>query len=528
MRELRYVVRGASGALVVTHGVAALIAAAWLFTTAGGSAATALFANIAEAVAPLYAAIACARTARRTQGLPRRAWAMLGLGALSWSAGQVIWTWYEHVQSVEVPFPSIADAGFLALVPLTVAGAGAFVDLRRGTVRMLLDALLITGSLFYLSWATILGPLYDAGAANTLEWLVTMAYPAGDVVVGSMMFLLLGHVRGGQRVVFGILGAGYLALAVSDSGFAYLMQSGTYTSASAADIGWIWGFLLIGLAAALQRRCGPVQIVGTGRTWVALPYLPLAVAIGASVVVTVQRGSVGPMLYTLSTVLVVVVVIRQLLGMRDNHRLTMELRATVGNLRLREVELRASQQKLMSRQEELRRLAFTDMLTGVANRSGLFRHLDALADRPDCAGFLSMLYVDLDGFKDVNDTHGHATGDALLTAAANRMGAALGNGEFLARIGGDEFAILVAHRDLGEAKNLAGRLVTALTCPFEIDARTVTVAASIGVATQPAAAADPHELLRDADTAMYTAKVAGKGQYCVFDIESGMPPLPLR
>ncbi|MFI7600324.1 diguanylate cyclase domain-containing protein [Actinoplanes sp. NPDC049681] len=525
---MRYAVRGANAVVVGIHAVAVLIAGFWLFTTAGGPAAAALFANVAEAGASLYAAIACGRSARRTRGRGRRAWAMLGLGAATWSAGQFLWTWYENVQGIEVPFPSLADLGFLALVPLTVAGAGAFVDLRRGTVRMLLDALLITGSMFYLSWATVLGPLYAAGAGSTFEWLVTMAYPAGDVIVGSMIFILLGQVRGAQRLVFGVLGAGYLALAVADSGFAYLMQSGTYTSSSFADFGWICGFLLIGLAAGLQHRCGPLRIVGTARTWVALPYVPLTVAIAASLVVTVQRGTVGPMLYTLSTVLVVVVVIRQLLSMRDNHRLTMELRATVGNLRLREVELRASQEKLMSRQEELRRLAFTDMLTGVANRSGLFRHLDTLVERPGGEGFLSMLYVDLDGFKDVNDTHGHAAGDALLAAATSRMSAGLRTGDFLARIGGDEFAIVVAHHDAGEANTLAGRLVAALTSPFEIGGQTVAVAASIGVATQPAATADPQELLRDADTAMYTAKLSGKGRYCVFAIESGMPPLPLR
>ena len=170
-------------------------------------------------------------------------------------------------------------------------------------------------------------------------------------------------------------------------------------------------------------------------------------------------------------------------------------------------------------ENDLAHQAFHDSLTGLANRV-LFRnrleHSFALAERD--GGAIGVLFVDLDDFKDVNDTLGHAVGDQLLVAVGQRIAHATGAGNTAARMGGDEFAILVEQgSDPGAAEDVAARIVSALSAPVDVSdgmggMYVVSGAASVGVATS-ADAEHATELLRHADLALYLAKEAGKGTW---------------
>ena len=155
--------------------------------------------------------------------------------------------------------------------------------------------------------------------------------------------------------------------------------------------------------------------------------------------------------------------------------------------------------------DELERLAFTDPLTGLWNRTRLER---VLAERGDDSES-TLLYLDLDDFKTVNDSLGHAAGDELLRTIAGRLREIVRPTDVVARIGGDEFALLV---DGGDATTIAERIVAALRAPIAAAGHTLVVGASIGIATSGAA-----EILRHADMAMYDAKNAGGGTFRFFD-----------
>jgi diguanylate cyclase (GGDEF)-like protein len=171
---------------------------------------------------------------------------------------------------------------------------------------------------------------------------------------------------------------------------------------------------------------------------------------------------------------------------------------------------------VQERELKLHHLAFHDALTGLANRA-LF--LDRLGHALDLATrsqqAVSVAFVDLDGFKAVNDSLGHAAGDALLVRVAERLRGALRTADTLARLGGDEFAVLIEQDE--DATSVAEVMLAAFQPPFQIDERAVTISASIGVASERPGteAAEPAALLHRADMAMYAAKSSGRGRMLI-------------
>jgi diguanylate cyclase (GGDEF)-like protein/PAS domain S-box-containing protein len=170
-------------------------------------------------------------------------------------------------------------------------------------------------------------------------------------------------------------------------------------------------------------------------------------------------------------------------------------------------------------EQELQLRAFHDPLTGLANRALLLDRLEQALRRSSRSGRLpAVVFLDLDGFKAVNDSLGHDSGDRLLCLLADRLRNAVGEADTVARLGGDEFAILVEDRThpLPEATTLADRVLRALAQPVELEGHDLTVSASIGVAVG-SGDATAVSLVRDADIAMYRAKGAGKGHWVAYE-----------
>jgi diguanylate cyclase (GGDEF)-like protein len=170
--------------------------------------------------------------------------------------------------------------------------------------------------------------------------------------------------------------------------------------------------------------------------------------------------------------------------------------------------------------KHVRDLAERDALTGAANRRMFQETLERImAERPERRrGLTTVLFVDLDDFKVVNDSLGHAAGDALLIAVTERITGIVRSSDLVARLGGDEFAILTDDDDdLRRSRAMAERLVTELRSPYMLIDKQVIVTASIGIATARDAVAGASDLVRNADVAMYMAKANGKAGYAVFD-----------
>jgi len=169
-------------------------------------------------------------------------------------------------------------------------------------------------------------------------------------------------------------------------------------------------------------------------------------------------------------------------------------------------------------------LARHDTLTEIANRHHFREQLDNWCRAQQAGRGFAVLWIDLDHFKEVNDTLGHPVGDALLKSVAKRLRTAMRGSDIVARLGGDEFAVLQASAGQAQATRLAKRLMRALAEPHHVLGHRVTVGASIGIALAPKNGFDPEELMKNADLALYSAKSSGRCTYVYFRPEHAQTP----
>lgn len=169
-------------------------------------------------------------------------------------------------------------------------------------------------------------------------------------------------------------------------------------------------------------------------------------------------------------------------------------------------------------QERLRILANTDSITGLPNRNAMQELIDHAINQAD-NNKVGVVYLDLDNFKKVNDAYGHLFGDQLLRDVSLAILSCLEHDQVLARPGGDEFLVLASNTSQSALEALASRILTRLRLPFRIGLIEVYTSCSVGISLSPEHGSDSAAIIRHADTAMYTAKEGGRGQFCVFTPE---------
>lgn len=326
-------------ALLVVAGATGLHVA-WTVLGVGGPRGTQAFTDLAELAGALAAAVACALRAGRERGGDRLGWGLLAGASLSWAAGEAIWSVFELGLGREVPFPSLADVGFLGTAPLAVAGVLALSPGSAAPkVRAAVDGVIVAGSLLFVSWALLLGPLYREAGTGVLERAIGLAYPASDIALASAALLVAARLRR-SRPALGFVIAGLLALAVADSGFAYLTVNGAYSNGSITDAGWLAGFLLIAAGAAAPPTRSEAVAARAGRE-ILIPYLPVAMAVAAAVAGGPRMVADGVLFWS-GVAVVALVLGRQVLALVENGRLTRELEGRAADLERANAELRSA------------------------------------------------------------------------------------------------------------------------------------------------------------------------------------------
>ncbi|BAH54083.1 bifunctional diguanylate cyclase/phosphodiesterase [Rhodococcus opacus] len=481
---------GALWLIAAVLAVPALLFALALWQRWGGAFATIVVADVGLLVFALVATGCAAWAAWRGRGGRRRSWLALTGGLAAWSVGQAIWCYYVVGQgSDQIPFPSAAAAAYLlfpigACAALLLFPAGSSEQSRT---TLILDGLIVAGSLFVVSWVTVLGSVYRAGSDTPLALVLSLAYPVADLVIATMAIVVLTRARAGQRLTLGLLCVGVILMALSASAVSYLTALGTYRNGGVTDVGWVAAFVACALAALSSTREPPLEPVpaqtpSRARLW--LPYVPLLLAVAVGLQRELPSLGSGPIPAAIM-VLVFALLARQFIVLAENRRLLL----TVA------------------------RQAFRDRLTGLANRALFLDRLDQAVQRQR-RGLIPIvvLCMDLDDFKTVNDRLGHPAGDELLIRVAERLTGCMRSTDTVARLGGDEFAALV-EGSVEDALTAADRVLEAFVPPFIIDGVVLAIRPSIGltIATSEVMGVTTEGLLKQADLAMYAAKRCGGG-----------------
>jgi diguanylate cyclase (GGDEF)-like protein len=437
----------------------------------------------------LLAGVLCIIGGRRTRpgsAVP----IVLGAAVVFWGVGDALIT-VQSLGGATPPTPSPADALYICFFPLTYA---AVVLLVRGETRRLSTPTWLDGSVAGFGAAAVcaafaFSPIVHTTGESTLGVAVNLAYPVGDV-------LLLLLVVGGTAVLSGrrmapwlLIAAGLLVNVLGDT--SNLLQSSigaTHMGVVLNSAAWPISTLLVSVAMWVSPGATDPLVVQRPPGFL----LPgLASGAGLTILLVGTLRPVNHVATALALATLVLVVARTWQSVRH----------------------------LTAQTRERHRQSVTDHLTGLPNRRRLFEALDAFfaqppADRPE----LSFLFIDLDGFKRVNDSFGHPAGDEVLVQVSARLAQTLRPTDLLARIGGDEFAAILVATDDGETETIAARLGESLEEPFRLDAVSASIAASIGIARAPGDATDAEGLMGCADAAMFEAKLNAK-PFSVFDRE---------
>jgi diguanylate cyclase (GGDEF)-like protein len=438
----------------------------------------------------------------------RRSWLLLALAGAFMAASDGLWFFYEVVRGTENT-PVWIDGVALSAFPLWVVGLLHFPSAPRAAterVKYWLDiaTVLVGGTM--ISWYFALRPIAVAYHSTVGDLMLAAAFPIGDLVVLVTVAAILSRAPAQvSRVPLRLLAIALIGAFVADLIFGNMRLAGTYHTGDAIDWIWLLNGALFALAGWWQAygATGPntgASSFGPAPRLSLMPYAAVAAGFGLLVFIVfvalpyetieLRVAVLGALTLTL------LVVLRQVLAARDNLRLLAE---------------RAAQE------ERFRHEALHDALTGLANRSLLHDRAEhaLIRARRQQQLPLALIFLDLDNFKTVNDSLGHATGDALLVEAARRLLACVRATDTVARLGGDEFAILIEDPvETYGCRLITERILATLAHPYVIEGRHIFAGASLGVAAVgDADTAD--DLLRNADVAMYMAKSHGKGQ-CVF------------
>jgi diguanylate cyclase (GGDEF)-like protein len=505
------------------------------------------FSDILPAVLDLLSAAALIFAARRSAVHSSRmgfAWAVLAAAVLVYAVGDIIWMVLE-VGLGRSPFPSAADIFYLAFYLIFLVGVLLLPMKALNTgewLKRALDMGVVMLAAILGFWNFFIAPLATASPGqSTLGQLLSMAYPAGDLVLVWALLMLLyyrAENQSGGSVL--LLAASTCVLILTDCSFSYQSFLGIYVSGGYVDLGWILAFSLTGLAGLWQglsaqpgQKTIPILPFSTrlsGLTWL-LNYLPYAWLLLAYAILArsyYHPSSMGFAQLALGVgVIIALVIIRQVLTLRENDRLLGQLQQAIGQVQLQAADLektnRVLQIEVAERKHAEEQLAYDvlhDMLTGLPNRTlfvdRLERAIEYTRRRADCP--FSVLFLDLDYFKVINDSLGHSVGDRLLISIARRLEDCLRASDTVARLGGDEFVILLDNTLQDNAVILvANRIQEELRKVFIISGHNIYITTSIGIVPSVQGYERPEDLMRDADLAMYHAKAQGKARSEIFN-----------
>lgn len=428
-------------------------------------------------------------------------WVEVGCGIALLALGDLTYSVLEQLGGGTAPFPSIADAIYLVGYGVLALGLAGLVARRKGgrDVAGILDALIIAASVGVVAWVAFLSGTLTGGNLDLGE-VVALAYPFMDLVLLAMA-VRIALAPSGMGIGRLFLVVGVVAYLASDFTFTFQSIAGTYAVGGVIDVGWAIGYVLWGATALHPRmvQSGPRSgLADVSRSTWRIGGLGAAALVPPALLWLPGVATSPEKLYGVAA---------------TSMALTLLVLVRIANLFS---DLNASIVQRRRLEGQLRHAADHDPLVGLWNRRVFHDRLaEMLATGED---HLAALFIDVDDFKRVNDTVGHAAGDVVLAELAHRTEGALRPSDLAARLGGDEFGVILRDCPTQEAAlAIAGRLLDQIATPITAGGHSVKITASIGVA-HTREASDAETLMYNADIAMYLAKERGKNRVESYEV----------
>lgn len=277
----------------------------------------------------IFAMFACVRAARMREPGKRLPWWCLGAAAACYAVGNTIWFYYQVLSPETQTYPGPADFLFVAVVPFAVAAMLTLPNRPLSSAaraRAIADGLIVCAALLFISWILVVGPLLDQlGETSWIYLTVYLFYPLTDIVIISIASGLAVRAVGRERVPMLLVAAGFVAIACADTGIGYLALQGREAAGSGLDLGWTFGYMLLGLAAltpvwpdSSEDRVDPRALVRE-----LLPYIPVGLVLVLAA--TTPSRLTDDVLVGLLVAVVLLLIVRHMLTLADNIRLTRDL-----------------------------------------------------------------------------------------------------------------------------------------------------------------------------------------------------------
>jgi diguanylate cyclase (GGDEF)-like protein len=420
-------------------------------------------------------ALLCGLRAVAVRDRQRAGWIAMAVSLVLFALGNLLWT--TVVQFMDpVPFPSAQDAFFLAFYPVAYLGVGLLVRdtiPAKGSRAIWLDGIIAAFGVAAVEATIVIAYVARHNVVGGRFAIATnIAYPIGDLVLVTMLVAVFAVQGWRPSPRWWILGAGLLVFAVADSVYVIRVLSKTYVTGTPLDSLWMVGTFLMATAAWQVRAQKPARAIQ--------PVVVPGVFVFTSLLIVVYGTTrrVLPLGVVLATATLILGIVRMAYAYRQLRTLA-----------------------------ETRREARTDELTGLANRRLFYETLGSCLTPGSGRERLAVLMIDLDRFKEINDSLGHHVGDEVLRQLGPRLATVVEPSATVARLGGDEFGLLIAPLDdPSTATQVAERVREVLQTRFLLETITLRVDASIGIAIAPDHGTAADTLLQKADVAMYEAK----------------------
>lgn len=391
---------------------------------------------------------------------------LIALALALWSAGSLLSSLSSYF-AIELPTQLLSNIAYLLFYPFLILGLPRLISpSRKFSTLEACDALIVGLGLTTLGSVFLLDPVLPHFDGDLTKSFFAIIYPIADVIVISLSFTALAAQGLTRRGL--VLATGVLFFSFTDFLYLWMHINNMYSFGTIIDDGWLLGLVFIALSfwvqgsdSADERSMSPI-------------FIALSVFLSATLLALIAlRPGYFPHFVLIPAIVTLLLAF---------IRMTIALKAArnIGHERI---------------------LAHTDELTGLPNRRTLISEIENFMSKDG-----SLMLLDLDGFKPVNDSHGHAAGDKVLQQVAMRFSRALPHGTLLARLGGDEFGVLF-EGSYESAMDVALALRATLSYPFIIESQHIQIGVSIGLAANNGAP----DLLRRADDAMYRAKREGLG-----------------